>query len=518
MKKLPVGIQTFSEIRENNYIYVDKTDYIFKMVDLGKNYFLSRPRRFGKSLIVSTLKELFEGNKNLFEGLYAYDKWNWDEQYPVIVFDLAKMSYESPDDLRFSLMQFIDNTAQKFSIILNNRDLSGKFSELLEKINEFFNKKVVVLVDEYDKPIIDYIDDLKVAKANRKVLHSFYQVIKSNDEYLKFVFLTGVSKFTNTSIFFGLNNPDDITLDKKYGAICGYTHTELEEYFKDYILELGENESLNMAEVLNEINYWYDGYSWDGKTNVYNPFFTLLLFNKMKFSNYWFKTGTPSFLINILKKNNDLKPILESITVSENSFNTFDIDNIGIISLLFQTGYLTIKEEKKVNRNIKYVLDIPNFEVKDSLINNLVEEYTNLSNEHLDQLKENIYDYILNNESNGLKNVLEEIYNQIPYLIKGTNEGFYHSIFLIILYLFGIEIQGEVLTYAGRIDAVFKIDDQIVITEIKYSSEKSIDKMINEAFNQIEDRKYYNKYKSKNHIYLALAFTKDDIACEFKNF
>ncbi|WP_067092506.1 ATP-binding protein [Methanobrevibacter curvatus] len=516
MKKLPVSISTFSKIRENDYIYVDKTQQIYNLAKNEESYFLSRPRRFGKSLFISTFKELFKGNKELFKGLYIYDKWDWTNSYPVIHLDLGEIGHKTPDKLEASLDFYLDAIAEEYSITLKAPVESMKFAELIKKLHKTFNQKVVVLIDEYDKPIIDNMDDLEIVDANRKVLSSFYEVLKANDEHLRFVLVTGVSKFSNTSIFSGLNNLTDITIDPFFSNICGYTHKDLEKHFKEYIKKLAQKESLNYDEVLNKINYWYDGYSWDGENKVYNPYSTLLLFNMKEFSNYWFESGTPTVLMESLKKKNNLKPILQPIIATKNDFSDFDLDNLNIVSLLFQTGYLTIIEKKTVNGTIEYVLDIPNHEVRESLMNKLVTAYTNLREGELIELRNKVYEYILNKDSHRLTEILEEIYNQIPYQLKGDNEGFYHSIFLIILYLFGIEGQGEVQTFAGRIDAVFKIKGQPIITEIKYSKDKSSDGMLNDAFSQIEERKYYNKYKSKNPSYLALAFTNKNIACAFK--
>jgi hypothetical protein len=516
LKKLPVGIQSFREIRENNYIYVDKTQHILNMIERGKVYFLSRPRRFGKSLIVSTLEELFKGSDYLFENLYIYDKWNWDEEYPVIVLDLSDINYNSSEELKFSLEAFVEELAEEYSIKLKQIAYSSKFSELIRKISKSLDKKVVVLIDEYDKPIIDNITDLKIAEANRRILHDFHQVLKTNDKYLKFVFLTGVSKFSGTSIFSGLNNPDNITLDEDYWSICGYTHIELEKYFNEYIKILSDKESSTYDKTLEKINFWYDGYSWDGINKVYNPFSTLLLFKKRKFSNHWFKTGTPTFLMDLLEKENNLTPILEPIIAVEDDLDAFDIENIAPITLLFQTGYLTIKKEKSTYYGTEYILDIPNFEVKKSLVSNLLSAYTGIMSGHLKELRDKTYECIFNKDPKGLTEVLEEIYHQISYRIKKKNEGYYHSIFLVILYLFGIEQQGEVSTLTGSIDVMFKFKGQIIITEAKYSSKKSLDTLLNEAFTQIKNKKYYNKYRSKNPIFLALTFTNEDIACEFR--
>jgi hypothetical protein len=516
LKKLPIGIQTFSEIIEEDYVYVDKTKYLYDLIRLGKVYFLSRPRRFGKSLIVSTLEELFSGRKDVFKGFYIYDKWDWDEKYPVILIDFSLISNESPEVLKSSLSIFLDRVAKRYSISLISQGSVDKLSELIEELHNLFNQRVVVLIDEYDKAIIDNLDDLELADANRKVLKNFYGVLKGSNKYLKFVFITGVSKFSNTSIFSGLNNLEDITLDEKYANICGYTHKELEYFFKEHIIELGKKESLNYSETLDKINYWYDGYSWDGKDNLYNPQSTLLLFKKREFNNYWFKTGTPTFMIQLLKKENNLQPIIEPITVKDFGIEDFDIEAMDSTSLLFQSGYLTIKEKKYDSDSVDYILDIPNFEVKYSLINYLMMAFTNLKGRQLLLLSKEINAHILNRNSKGLTKSLKEIFNQIPYTIKGNKESFYHSIFLVILYLFGIKSQGEVITYTGRIDILLKINKQIIITEIKYSTKKTIETMLQEGFNQIKDKEYYNKYIRDNPIYLSIAFTKTEIACQFK--
>ncbi|KZX10696.1 ATP-binding protein [Methanobrevibacter curvatus] len=516
MQKLPIGTQSFSILREENYLYVDKTSHIYEMINRGRVYFLSRPRRFGKSLLVSTLEELFSGNKELFEGLYIYDKWDWDKKYPVIVLDFGEIRHNNPENLEKSLHHFLDDTAEEFSIKLNNEDISRKLGELIKKVSKKFKERVVFLIDEYDKPIIDNINNFKIADDNRETLSAFYQVLKSSDKFLHFLFLTGVSKFSSTSIFSGLNSPKDITLHKDYSTICGYTYRELEEHFKEHIDNLGKEESFNYEETLAKIEHWYDGYSWDGENKVYNPFSTLLLFDKREFSNYWFSSGTPTFLMEILKKENNLQSIIEPISATEDDLDTFEIENIHPITLLFQTGYLTIKEKNKNYGDIEYTLDIPNYEVRQSLIRRLVMAYTNLSTGNLKELKNKTYISILNKDSKGFIDVLESIYHRLSYPIKGDDEKYYHGIFLVVLYLLGIGSQGEVTTYSGRADTIFKIKDKTIITEIKYSSTKSTKTIIKEAFKQIKEKKYYTRYKDENPIYLALAFSKDEIDCEFK--
>ena len=246
MQKLPIGRQDFSIIRENDYLYIDKTKYIYEMIESGDINFLSRPRRFGKSLLVSTLEELFKGNKKLFEDLYIYDKWNWEENYPIIKLDFGEISHDSSSNLKLSLNKFLNNTATKENIELEDIDLlPDKFSELINKLYNKTGKQLVVLIDEYDKPIIKHLDDIELAENNRDVLSSFYQVLKGNDKYLRFVFLTGVSKFSKTSLFSELNNLDDLTLDPTFVNICGYSQEELESYFQEYLKEISQNNNIS---------------------------------------------------------------------------------------------------------------------------------------------------------------------------------------------------------------------------------------------------------------------------------
>ncbi|MDR2708930.1 MAG: AAA family ATPase, partial [Elusimicrobiota bacterium] len=305
MKKLPVGKQTFEEVR-GDCIYIDKTKHIYKLIDAGKIYFLSRPRRFGKSLLVSTLEALFKNKKKLFKDLYIYDKWEWGTEYPVIKIDFADITTDTMEDLSNDLIKTLNENAKKNNIELaqSNTSVAKKFSGLIKTLYQEKKQKVVILVDEYDKAIRNNLD-LPLDKQDeiRKSLRNFYEVIKCNDEYIRFVFLTGVTKFSGLSLFSSLNSLNDITLDGQYSAICGYTQEELETSFGEYIEALAKKYSFSKKEILAEIRTWYNGYTWDGKTSIYNPFSTLLLFSKLDFANYWYASGSPKFLIDYLQKN-----------------------------------------------------------------------------------------------------------------------------------------------------------------------------------------------------------------------
>jgi len=304
MKDLPKDIGSLSTIIENNYLYVDKTEYVYKMAKPGKKYFLSRPRRFGKSLLLSTLQELYAGNKKIFKDLYIYDKWNWSKKYPIVHIDFAGMSYGDLNILKRSLNNFLEKTAEKHDLIISSGNLlTDKFKELLEKINIKYEEKVVVLIDEYDKAILDNIDDLEKADNIRKELNSFYGILKSTENEVEFIFITGVTKFAKTSIFSGLNNITDLTMHPDYANICGYTQEELETYFNERIEDLADYYSASKEEVLDNIRNCYNGYSYNGNDTFYNPYSILSLFDEKTFDNFWFESGTPSFLMEYLKNN-----------------------------------------------------------------------------------------------------------------------------------------------------------------------------------------------------------------------
>ncbi len=291
-KKLPIGISTFEEIREDNFIYIDKTKHLLNLVENGKYYFLSRPRRFGKSLLIDTIKELFEGNRTLFEGLYIYDKWDWSQKYPVIKISMGGV--RSVDELLNTIFRNLETNRDRLSVEIKSKDYALAFMDLIEETYKKYNQKVVILIDEYDKPILDNIDQFNVAYENREILKRFYTVIKESDRFIKFAMLTGVSKFSKVSIFSGLNNLEDITLHKRFATICGYTQKDIEEDFKELL------EGVD----LEKLKEWYNGYNFLGD-RVYNPFDILLFIsNEFAYKNYWFGTGTPTFLIKLLKQKN----------------------------------------------------------------------------------------------------------------------------------------------------------------------------------------------------------------------
>lgn len=374
MKKLPIGIQTFSEIIREDYVYVDKTLLIYTMITTGKYYFLSRPRRFGKSLLISTFADVFSGNKDLFKGLAIYSlPYDW-KKYPVISISFADIRYTTAETLEKGIILHLQRIAKQYQVVLTNELSSGEMlQELVMELS--INDHVVLLIDEHDYPIIQHIHNESSAHAMRETLKAFYSVIKGLDKYLQFCFLTGVSKFSQTSIFSGLNNLNDISLDRKFNELLGYTKNEIITHFQPYLTDAAHYNQCSQEELLTQITEWYDGYNFTAgqhATKMYNPFSVLLFLSKQVFSNYWFKTGTPTFLINLFKKYNYSMQDFDHIEATENELGAFEIENISLKTLLFQTGYLTIKSYNNLTRN--YLLTYPNKETINFLTESLNKE------------------------------------------------------------------------------------------------------------------------------------------------
>ena len=359
-QKLPIGIQSFREIRENQFLYVDKTETIFQLITEGKYYFLSRPRRFGKSLTLSTIKEIFQGGKELFDGLWIQDQWDWTKQHPVVHISFSSIGYKELG-LEKAIENRLKEIAKKANIILKNKVLSQIFKELIEKLS--INNNVVILIDEYDKPIIDYLDDLPKAKEHQKTLKNFYSIVKDSDPYIRFLLITGVSKISRASVFSELNHLDDITIDWRFAALVGLTQEEVEDNFEAYLQTSQKELNINREELLRDLKKWYNGYSWDGEIFVYNPFSILSFFQKSAFRGYWFFKGPPLFLTNVLKGTNLYQ--LGRTEIGQTTFDSFDVENIEIHSFLFHEGYLAIKRKEPFGL---FILGYPNREVENSML------------------------------------------------------------------------------------------------------------------------------------------------------
>ena len=483
LRNLPVGRQYFSGIREDGAIYVDKTEYIYNLCSPANSaYFLSRPRRFGKSLTLDTVNELFNGNRALFQGLWIEDKWDWLQTNPVIRFSLDNIEHKS--GLATALVKATNNIAHTYELTLENTEPGSAFNELIEKLVKKTGRQVVILIDEYDRPITDYIDpdDLTEARARRDILRDFFGILKNASKNIRFLLLTGVAKFSKTSIFSELNHLYDLTLDGEFAAMCGYTQAELEHYFAPYLKRMP-------ADTLEKMKFWYDGYSWDGETFMYNPFSVLNFFKMKKFHNFWFETGTPTFLLKLLRHRFEYK--LEKIEVSDlilDSFTLEKFDQSDVASLLLQTGYLTIQEMTDDNT---FILDYPNEEVKRAFGQLLLSQFTEtpkMATYGVDILR------ALRKEDIGSAiKVINDLIQAVPdqNYIK-NEEKFFHAIVHLIFTMIRSDVRSEVHTPIGRIDTLVMTTTRIFLFEFK------VNESAEDAIKCIEDRRYAESLRYKN--------------------
>ncbi|MDF1546343.1 MAG: ATP-binding protein [Bacteroidales bacterium] len=498
-KRLPIGKQTFNVVRDpkENYVYIDKTQFAHKMIEAGGDYyFLARPRRFGKSLFLDTLSEIFKGNKELFKGLYIYDKWDWNQQFPVIIIDFTGGNYSSKENLQEMLRVKLKSNMKHLGLDEKEcfHEEPGIFLQnIIQQTYLMYKQKVVVLIDEYDKPIIDNIgkSDKNMALVARETLRGLYPAIKASDRYLRFVFMTGVSKFSKLNLFSGLNNIQDITLDKNYATITGYTQIDLEENFAEYLQGVD----------LDTVKTWYNGYNYFGDA-VYNPFDILLfLSNNCEFSNYWWETGNPSFLIEKLKEGNYFLPELENIEVGRDTLNAFDVEHIDLVALLWQTGYLTFDKKTTDGGGVFYKMKVPNLEIQSSLNVLFFEYLTKLNGERV-RFHLNLRKALKETDFEGIKKELVSLFAAIPYENYVNNtianfEGYYASVLFAFLSSIGYEIKTEESTNRGRIDMTLIGTESIYIIEFK------VDMPAEVALYQIQTKKYYEKYLVQNkEIYL----------------
>ncbi len=500
-RRLPIGIQTFRKMREDNYYYVDKTAHIQRLIDEGSHFFLSRPRRFGKSLFLDTLKELFEGNEPLFEGLHIHDYWDWQIRYPVVRLSFGKGNFKEAEYLHANVMAQLHTIAEEAGIAPRYDTAPECFSDLIRVLHRQVGQRVAVLIDEYDKPILDALEVPEVARANRDFLRGLYATIKDSDAHVKFTFLTGVSKFSKVHIFSGLNNLTDITLDPDYSAICGYAETDLDTVFAPELPGLDRE----------EIRDWYNGYSWRGQEKVYNPFDILLLFRRHSFEAYWFETGTPTFLIETLFNRRVSSLKLDEMIGSSDLLSTFDVDEIATEALLFQTGYLTITGEENLGGKSFYRLGYPNREVRQSLNESLL-DYLVKDSTLLMANSVQLYRLLEANDFASLETLFHAFYASIPYEWYTNNdianfEGYYASVFYSYFAALGLDITVEDSSSHGRVDMAVYFNDNIYLFEFKVvelASEGA-------AMAQLQAKGYADKYRGLDQpIYLiGVEFSKD---------
>ena len=492
MKKLPIGIQTFSKIREDDYTYIDKTKVALKLIDRGQYYFLSRPRRFGKSLFLDTLKNIFEGKKELFKGLYIYDKWDFEDKYPVIKISFGAGLHKDVEELKLTVQDLLEDNERRLKLNCTNRNRHKKcLQELIRVAYEKYNKKVVILIDEYDKPILDNITNKETAKEMRDELKNIYSVIKDSDEYIKFVFITGVSKFSKVNLFSGLNNIEDITVDANYATICGYTHHDIKTTFKEHLKGVD-------LELLKE---WYNGYNYMGD-KVYNPFDILLFISKgFDFRNYWWSTGNPGFLIELLKQKQYFIPEIENYEATDALLDSFEVEHIDLIALLWQTGYLTIKEKISDEFGVTYKLAVPNKEIQISL-NSLIIDYLTEQKGKKIAYRRDLLKILRDANLEAFEKTIKALFASIPYNNFTNNqiqnyEGYYASVIYAYLASLGVETITEDTTNRSRIDLTLKFKDKVYIFEFKAVNEPE-----GKSLEQIKERRYFEKYQEYDDIYL----------------
>ena len=488
-RRLPLGIQTFRELRELDCYYVDKTAFLKRLLDRGKYYFLSRPRRFGKSLFLDTLKELFEGSEDLFAGLYVHERWAWSNRHPVVRLSFGGRHFGEPDNLDANLAAQFDDIEVQAGVSPRYDTAPERFGYLIRTLHRQTGQRVVVLVDEYDKPILDAIEDREVARANRDYLRGLYGVIKDSDAHVRFAFLTGISKFSKVNLFSQLNNLTDITLDPRYSSICGYTERDLDTVFGPEMAGLDRD----------QVREWYNGYRWRGDEKVYNPYDVLLLLDSGEFAAHWFETGTPSFLVDKLFERRVSSVALDRMVSTEGLLSAFDVDRIGTEALLFQTGYLTITGEERLGGKTLYRLGYPNREVRESLNEHLlIHLVQDTAQQTANSMR--LARLLAAHDCAGLQELFQAFYASIPYQWYTNNEiaeyeGFYASVFYSYFAALGSrESTVEESSSHGRLDMAVRAYGHVYLFEFKVAEMAPA----GSALAQLQERDYAAKYRGRS--------------------
>ncbi len=502
-KALPIGYSNFKNIITSNRLYIDKTEYLYDLITNNPKYtLLTRPRRFGKSLLISTLEQIFGGNKELFKNLWIYEKssYSWD-RFPVIHLDFSSIDNRSPELLEEELKNTLESIAIKYNIPLpRSSGLGFLLSQLITLISEQ-QGPVVLLIDEYDYPLTSHIKNDILMTANASVLRTFYTTLKSLNEHIHFMFMTGVSKYPQESMFSGLNNVSDISYLPEFAAIAGYTEEELDAYCTPYIQSIAQKQDTTPKAIRTKMRDWYNGYHFSiSPVSVYNPFSVFNYLRTKSFKNYWFSSGTPTFLTNLIKEKKYTHTELNDVLKNPSSLEVFSQTRPTLDVLLYQTGYLTIKEA--IPELDVYYLDYPNYEVRTSINQNLLCLLTDITPNTVSSFatkcilalnEENIADFMT---------TIQSLIASVPYDHHLEKEAYYHSLFNVIGNLLGLDIQSEVHTSNGRIDIVLTTKKAVFIIELKCNHP------VKNALNQIKERRYYEKYlaTNKNIFLIGLSF------------
>ncbi len=500
-RRLPIGIQSFSRLRETDSYYVDKTPLIRDLIEQGDHWFLSRPRRFGKSLLVDTIKALFEGRKELFEGLAIHAHRDWSVTHPVLRLSFDG-KYDGPADIEGDIIEQLEGAEREHGLSPARSSDTGprRLRNLLDRLHRSTGQRVVILVDEYDKPILDALRDPALAIANRDYLRGFYGIVKGSAAHVRFVFVTGISMFSKVSLFSGLNNLEDISLDPRYATLCGYTDADLDTVFAP------ELEGLNR----DAIRTWYNGYHWLGRERLYNPFDVLLLLRKREFNPYWFETGSPRFLFETLKEKSVSPLDLEGCLVDRSLVSRFDVDDIGAEALLFQTGYLTITEERRDGFDTLYRLDYPNQEVRISLNRGLLQYLGKTVTEAAGQGRD-LCALLKTGDFEGFAATLKAWLASIPYQWHATgdlarHEAWHASLLHMCFRAVGVEVRSEEAASHGRADMVVPLGDEVFVIEFKMAEgADDAEAALDAAFAQMRDRGYADRYRGQPVHLVAVA-------------
>lgn len=487
--KYPIGIQNFESLINDGYIYVDKTELIYNLVSTGRYYFLSRPRRFGKSLLISTMEAYFSGKRELFRGLALYDlEKDWTE-YPILHLDLNSRLYENAESLRLELNKHLEMWEHLYGDEFKDRALEERFYHIISKAYEKTGQRVVILVDEYDKPMLQAIGNAALQDEYRNILKAFYSVLKTQDRYIRFAFLTGVTKFGKVSVFSDLNNLDDISMDERYIEICGITEQEIHDRFDDDVAALGQKYNITKEECYARLKKRYNGYHFETNTiGIYNPFSLLNTLNKLKFGDYWFETGTPSFLVQVLQNADYDLNDLQNEPVSADLINSVDSMARNPIPVIYQSGYLTIKGYDEEFR--MYNLGFPNEEVENGFIKYLLPLYTPVEERKTEFYIANFVNDIRKGRVDSFLERMQTLFADGDYRITGKMEKYFQNSMYLIFKMMGFYVDVERTTSRGRIDIVMKTKDYIYVMELK------LDGTAEDALRQIEDRGYAEPFRN----------------------
>lgn len=480
--KYPIGIQDFVKLRQGGFAYVDKTKFVYKLADEGSYYFLSRPRRFGKSLFLSTLEAYFLGRKELFEGLAIYDMEKEWKSHPIFYIDLNTANFRDENSLYEVLNSHVSVWEEMYGAREYETTLALRFKGVIARAAEKEGRGVVILIDEYDKPILQTLRNQELQEKHRSLLKSFYSVLKTQDRYIRFAFITGVTKFGKVSVFSDLNNLMDISMDQRYISICGMTQDELLYNFREGIEQLGEAYGDTEEETLNKLKIRYDGYHFEENTvGIYNPFSVLNTLAKLRYKDYWFETGTPTFLVDLLKMHNYRLPDITREKVSGDVINSIDSMSTNPIPVIYQSGYLTIKGYDE--RFKKYRLGFPNKEVEEGFLNFLLPLYTSAGNNSPFMVDEFVQDVESGNPERFMQR-MKAFFADTSYQVVGNAELYFQNAMYLVFKIMGFYTQVERPTSDGRIDAIIQTPDYIYIIECK------LDRTAEEALRQINDSDY----------------------------